>query len=194
MKLIHAFVIEGNEAATGVGFETRKRRTTMRKLTILSILVALVAVAPAGAERAQAGFAHLLGPYEAVRQALVADDLSAAHAPAATLGKAAAHLRSNLTAESAGVATDKLAEVEGLLPGIERAAGTLAAAADLQVARDAFYDLSKLLVQWRQAAGDGPVVLYCPMKKRSWLQPSAQPVGNPYLGKAMASCGQVVSK
>ncbi len=40
---------------------------------------------------------------------------------------------------------------------------------------------------------DLPLVLYCPMVKKSWLQ-LAEKVGNPYEGKSMESCGNVVGQ
>jgi hypothetical protein len=44
------------------------------------------------------------------------------------------------------------------------------------------------------AAGEGPAVLYCSMKKRSWLQPDGETTGNPYYGREMPSCGEVISR
>jgi hypothetical protein len=50
-------------------------------------------------------------------------------------------------------------------------------------------------VQYRaKVSGDDlPVVMYCPMVKRSWLQPAGE-VGNPYHGQKMANCGYVVGE
>jgi len=158
-----------------------------------ALAIALLAVlAPSAASAGT--FADVLTPYEQVRQALVADDLAAVRKPAAALAEAVADLQENLTAEAAGVPSAKLAEVRGSLPAMNEAAGELVAASDLDAARDAFYDLSKPLVRWRQAAGDGPAVVYCAMKKRSWLQPGDEEVGNPYYGQKMSRCGEVVSK
>jgi hypothetical protein len=87
----------------------------------------------------------------------------------------------------------KLGEVAALLPEVERFAGELAAAKDLPAARDAFYRLSQPLVRWHGATGRHDVaVTYCSMARRSWLQPAAKPTGNPYYGKQMATCGEVV--
>ena len=73
-------------------------------------------------------------------------------------------------------------------------AESLAGATDLEAARDAFHALSKPLVRWRKGAGEGPVVVYCAMKDRSWLQSADDEIGNPYYGQAMARCGEVVAK
>ncbi len=73
------------------------------------------------------------------------------------------------------------------------AADAMAKAKSLEPARTAFYDLSKSLVRWREGVAEGsrPSVAYCPMYKRSWLQPGQQ-IGNPYGG--MPGCGKIVSE
>ena len=166
-----------------------KRPTTL----VAALAVTLLATAAVSAAPVDA-FATVVEPYEAVRLALVADDLGAVSAPAAQLAEAVDHLGHHLDAASAGVPHEKLEEVRGLLPELAAAAAGLAVAENLGAAREAFYALSKPLVRWRQAAGTGPEVVYCPMKKRSWLQPAGEKVGNPYYGQEMTSCGNVVAK
>lgn len=161
--------------------------------TLTALALALVA-GPALAADSGDGYRAVLEPYEAVRQALVADDLAVARQGAESLQDQVRHLRHHLTPAAAGVPAEGLDAVEALLPEIEQAAGELTGAGDLEAARDAFYALSKPLVRWRQAAGEGPAVLYCSMKKRSWLQPDGETPGNPYYGQEMPSCGEVVSK
>lgn len=163
-------------------------------LTVLAALGLAAAGGPALAAGSGDGYRAVLEPYEAVRQALVADDLEAARQGAESLQGAVGHLRHHLTPADAGVPAEELDVVEALLPEIEQAADDLAGAGDIEAARDAFYALSKPLVRWRQAAGVGPAVLYCSMKKRSWLQPDGETTGNPYYGQEMASCGEVVSR
>jgi hypothetical protein len=166
----------------------------MRRTTILAALTAAILTLPARATSTSEGFQNVLEPYEAVRRALVHDDLAVAKAPAEALESAIQRIRENPTASAAGVPSEKLGEIEALLPELEEAAGELANATELQPARDAFYALSKALVRWRQAAGEGPAVVYCAMKKRSWLQSDENEIGNPYYGQDMPSCGEVVSK
>jgi hypothetical protein len=73
------------------------------------------------------------------------------------------------------------------------AADAIASAKSLEAARDGFYGLTKPMVRWREglAQSDRPAVAYCPMHKRSWLQPGEE-IGNPYGG--MPRCGSIVSK
>ena len=64
----------------------------------------------------------------------------------------------------------------------------------LASARDAFYALTKPLVRYRfGVSGKRPMVVYCPMTKRSWLQPKGD-VANPYHGQAMGACGEIVEE
>lgn len=169
-------------------------RTALALVLTLAALAAVLAPAPAAAaaeESPAAAFQALLEPYEGARQALVGDGLEGARESGAELTRALDRISGELTAEQAGVPAEKVAEVQALLPEIETAAAALAGAGDLAAARDAFYELTKPLVRWRQAAGAGPNVAYCPMAKRSWLQPGEE-IGNPYYGSAMATCGSLV--
>jgi hypothetical protein len=71
-------------------------------------------------------------------------------------------------------------------------AETLAEATDVASARKVFAALSDEVIKFR-AAGccERPVVAYCPMEKKSWLQPAGAPVSNPYLDGSMRTCGQI---
>lgn len=150
------------------------KRFGMSLLALAALLTAgPVFSAPAPAP---AGFDAVLGHYEAVRKALLADTVAGIPGHASAIGKLAK-----------GAPAD-------LAPKIAEAATRLAAAKNLEAARDAFYELSKSMVRWREAAGSkANVVAYCSMSKRSWLQPKGE-IGNPYYGKSMATCGEVVSK
>jgi len=69
-----------------------------------------------------------------------------------------------------------------------------AGAHDLAATRTAFGELSKPMVRYREmVSGDRPMVVYCPMAKKPWLQPKGE-IGNPYFGQSMATCGTIVSK
>lgn len=161
--------------------ETSMPRTAIPLVLTLALLagaaVPALAAPAAPAAPAAGGFNAVLPHYEAVRKELLADSLK-------------------------GVATHaeeirKRAPQDALGKEIAAAAGQLAAAKDLKTTRDAFYALSKPMVRWHEAAGGAggkdTVVAYCPMAKRSWLQPKGE-IGNPYYGPSMATCGEVVSK
>jgi hypothetical protein len=176
----------------------------MTRKTLIPFSVLLLALAlglslgfgsasPAAAAKVDS-FDAVLDHYEAMRLALAGDSVKGVSEHARRLQQAAADLQKGLTAEAAGVPAAKLPEVEALLPELTKAAGTLAAAKGLGAARDAFYELSKPLVRWRQAAGEGPEVAFCPMLKRSWLQPAGEKLGNPYYGSEMLRCGSIASK
>ena len=147
--------------------------------TTLMILALLLTAGAAFSAPSPSGFDAMLGHYEVVRKALTADTVAGIPDHAAAIQKLAK-----------GAPAD-------LAPQIAEAARKLSAAKDLTTARDAFYELSKPMVRWREAAGGTGsrehVVAYCPMSKRSWLQPKGE-IGNPYYGRSRATCGEVVSK
>jgi Cu(I)/Ag(I) efflux system membrane protein CusA/SilA len=108
--------------------------------------------------------------YEAVRQALLRDDLAQVHARAGAMANDA---RDDIAAK----------------------ANAVAAAATLDDARLAFSGLSDAMIAYRASAKERPkpVVVYCSMLKRSWLQPQGE-IGNPYYADAaMRGCGEIKS-
>ena len=165
---------------------------------LVPFLFLALALLASGSARASAEPADdlsvVLGHYEAARQALLADRTAGVTGYATAIEKAARELAAGLTAKKAGVPAPKLADLTALLPQVATAAARLAAAKDLGAARAAFGDLSKPLVRWREmASGARPAVVYCSMVKKAWLQPAGE-IGNPYYGKEMPGCGEIVSK
>ncbi|MDQ7007372.1 MAG: DUF3347 domain-containing protein [Acidobacteriota bacterium] len=137
-------------------------------------------------------FSEFIEHYEAIRLSLLSDSLDGIGEHARAISKRARRLASAFDAETAGVADDKSAAIKALLPKLREQADALAGSKDLRSARDAFAPLSESLVSYRDAAtGDKPAVAFCPMAKRSWLQPKGQ-IGNPYGGTKMPRCGQFV--
>ena len=107
-----------------------------------------------------------------VRQSLLKEDLAAAQKHAAALAIAAK------TAKNATVT---------------EFAQSVAKSRDLPSARRSFAALSDEMIKVRNATkGARPAVYFCPMVKKSWLQPKGQ-VGNPY-DKAMEVCGEIKSE
>jgi Protein of unknown function (DUF3347) len=74
-----------------------------------------------------------------------------------------------------------------------RQAKALAETKDLKAARTAFKPLSDSLIKYladHNVAKGTYVEVYCPMAKAGWLQ-ADKSVKNPYMGKAMLTCGVV---
>ena len=166
----------------------------MRQRYVLpSIFLVGALLAPGERAFATPGSAYhaILGHYEGVRLSLVADDLAAAKRHAGTLAAGLQALGAEVSASQAGVPSDRLAAVRALLPPLSSAAVAMRDAPNLEAAREAFYGATAALVRWRALAGQGPQLVRCTMKNRVWLQP-AGPIGNPYYGKAMARCGELV--
>ncbi len=142
--------------------------------------------------RGDLSFSGILGHYEEIRQTLLADGTEGLAAHAKAIADTAEALSQDFSAEKAGVHLDQAAAARQILPEMSQAATRLAEASDLGAAREALYPLSKALVRFRKlATGDLPAVAYCPMVKKSWLQPGGE-IGNPYFGQAMPTCGEIV--
>ncbi len=152
----------------------------MKKLITMWALALLTIAGLAGADSA-ANFSELMKPYEEIRQTLLHDAVDGVAENAGVIRKQA----DAATAEE---------EIKELLAEISASAGRLAEAPDLEAAREAFYELSKTMVRYRSMVGgdEKPVVAYCPMANKSWLQPEGE-IGNPYYGQSMATCGNVVN-
>ncbi|HEV8432991.1 MAG TPA: hypothetical protein VGR95_06220 [Thermoanaerobaculia bacterium] len=70
-------------------------------------------------------------------------------------------------------------------------ADALAKATSFPAAKSAFAALSDEMVRYRAAMkAKEPIVVYCSMEKKSWLQPKGAVV-NPYVDPSMRSCGIV---
>ncbi len=138
--------------------------------------------------------AALFGHYFALQQALAGDDLESAKSAAAEFAKALAAVApaSAELAPPQRTAWDKRAATLG------KAVGAVAGASDLAGVRQQFKALSDELIavgrHFGNPTGGDVYQVHCPMafdnKGADWLQPDEK-VRNPYLGKAMPSCGTV---
>lgn len=159
---------------------------------LLALCLALLPVASIDAQVPGTSYAGLMGHYETIRQTLAQDSLDGVQAEAQSLQRVLTEMAEGFQPEKVGIEPSKAEEARVLLPELRVAAANLVAADTLKTSRDAFYELSKLLVQLRKtASGDLPVVAYCSMARRSWLQPEGK-LGNPYYGETMPTCGEVV--
>ncbi len=178
-------------------------KASFPKTLLTFLILALTAVVfPALANNARStstatAFADVLERYEIVRLALTNDTTDGVSENSKAIEAILHGLSTDWSPAAAGVRPDKARDVQSLLPELSQAAAALTRATSLEAARDAFYDLSKPLVRWRKAtiettAPEGwPTVAYCPMAKRSWLQPAGE-IGNPYHGQSMLRCGATV--
>ena len=141
----------------------------MKNIKRTPLIVAVVTML-VFAVAASAGQTKLFENYESVRQALLSGSLDDVQRTANDLEDVARTEKQN---------------------GIAERASALAAAADLKGARDSFAMLSEEVIRFRDArSGNRPVVVYCSMEKKSWLQPKGA-ITNPYMDESMRSCGEV---
>jgi hypothetical protein len=138
-------------------------------------------------------FDLVLQHYEPVRQALIADSLDGVAERGRAIAKELRTLQADFSHQRAGASHEVAMVVREKLPAMITAVRDLAEADSLEAARDAFYRLSVPMVRWQEGVAEGsrPAVTYCPMYKRSWLQPGEE-IGNPYGG--MPRCGTIVSR
>ena len=165
----------------------------MNRTVHLAMTVVLAIGSHAGADGGSSAFGEISGHYEAVRQALLKDSTDGVSEHARAIRAAAEVLQGDFSPERAGVSVADSEKARDLLPAVERGAGRLAAATGLENVRSAFAELTKPLVQWHALVeGARPVVAYCPMVRKPWLQPD-EPIGNPY-DPSMLRCGEVVAR
>ena len=138
-------------------------------------------------------FPSVAAHYEAIRQALIEDSTDGVAGHAAAIAASARELRLDFNAAAAGVAAANAETVRALLPEIEERASRVATAGTLEMTRAELAELTKPLVRWHELVeGARPVVAYCSMEKRAWLQPEG-PIGNPY-APFMLRCREVVQR
>jgi len=77
---------------------------------------------------------------------------------------------------------------------LQKAADELAKAKDIAAMRNALKELSKPMAMWASMSKPkGVSVIYCSMAPGSWLQKDNTTIANPYYGKKMLRCGEIVS-
>jgi len=165
--------------------------TNRAAIAVIAALLGL-AVAP-GVAAADHAFTGIASQYELIRQALIQDSTEGVKEHALAIQFAASRLSRDFSAADAGVAEKDAAAVRELLPEIIERAGRLAAAEGLTAVRAELAELTKPLVRYHALVqGSRPIVAYCPMEKKSWLQPD-EAIGNPY-APSMLRCGEVVQR
>ena len=74
---------------------------------------------------------------------------------------------------------------------IAQRAAALSAAKDITAAKNAFAALSDPMIAFRaKSSSERPIVVYCSMEKKTWLQPKGKIV-NPYVAPSMRGCGEI---
>jgi len=159
-------------------------------LTVLFIATTLVSAISAAEETA---FVSIVSDYEAIRQVLIDDSTEGIADHARSIATTAASLAADFSPSAAAVSANNADAVRALLPEINDLASRVTAASDLDTIRNEVAEMTKPLVRWHELIeGPRPVVAYCPMVKKAWLQPD-EAIGNPY-APYMLGCGEVVQR
>ena len=112
----------------------------------------------------------LFPSYESARQALMTQNVPKIQSAAAALAKEARAANQGAVAARADA---------------------LANATSFPAAKSAFGALSDEMIRYRTTLkAKEPIVVYCSMEKKSWLQPRGTVV-NPYVPASMRGCGEV---
>ncbi|MCU0302812.1 MAG: hypothetical protein MUC56_01980 [Thermoanaerobaculales bacterium] len=166
----------------------------MRPRVVDSCFISAIFIAgAAGATAGESGFDLIIDHYEAVREALIGNTTEGVPEHAEAIAVTAERLAGAFDPVAARVAPEGAAAVEALLPEVTIMAERLASAHGLTGTRDAFAGLTQPLTRWQTLVeGPRPVVVYCPMEKKAWLQPD-EAIGNPY-APSMLRCGEVVQR
>ncbi len=160
---------------------------------ILIALLLTTAVAPAANGSEIPAFNTISSHYEAIRQLLINDSTDGIAEHAEAIAETARVLGSSYSDTAAGVKPGDGDAVKALLPEVEQRANDVARSSDLETIRTEMAELTKPLVRWHALIeGSRPVVAYCPMVKKAWLQPD-DAIGNPY-APYMLRCGEVVQR
>lgn len=149
----------------------------MKKLSLIVIILQLCSLQSQASDSLRA---NLLQSYYNLKNALIAGDQANASTQAAILLK-----------ELNGI--DYKIISEGNIKVLVKAAGKISTANHIDKQRKYFENLSEnmILVAKSVNLGSTPVyVIYCPMKKASWLNNTPE-VFNPYYGESMLRCGEV---
>jgi hypothetical protein len=140
------------------------------------VLAAACAPAPGTANTPASGSAmppSIVDPYLKISAALATDSVDGVRANAGDLATAATALGAPAM-------------------NIDTAAVQLAAATEIDAARDRFAALSDAIVAYmdglKLTLPDDVRVAVCPMKQKPWLQKGAD-IHNPYFGSSMPTCG-----
>jgi hypothetical protein len=163
----------------------------MSKNVFLVMVVSLAAVGAWAGE--PSSFDEVMEHYEPIRVALIGDSMDGVNSHGKAIAAELRALDADFSPERAGASAEAASVVRENLGEMIEAAHAIATANSLEAARDGLYALSKSMVRWREGVTEHgrPSVAYCPMHKRSWLQPGEE-IGNPYGG--MPGCGSIVSK
>jgi len=140
-----------------------------------------------GADEFDERMRPVLASYLDIQEALAADSTDGIQAAARSIAREAVKL------DAKSVTGEHTAHYRDLPTQLQRAAAAVSSASSLEATREAFKQLSKPIAMWATMSQHPVVdVVFCSTAKSSWVQQHGA-VRNPYYGKSMPTCGEVVS-
>lgn len=180
------------------------KRLNMKKLVLLSTTVLCMFTAPAlFAQMDHSGMGGM--DHSGHQHGLAPGDQAPLPQPAQTVFQRYLKIETTLSQDSIqGISDNAMALMEAIRrdssktfsPEIAQAAEDLAKAKNIETARQVFRRLSDNLIKHLEANKEHAArfeKVFCSMANAKWLQKAGTPVSNPYLGKSMATCGQIQS-
>ena len=142
--------------------------------------------ATAGTKQFDRTMQPVLRQYLKIQKSLAADSLKGVKEAARSIIKHSATIKpSTVSGKHAG-------HYKNVPKNLKKSAKKLATAKNIASARESFKNLSKPMAMWASMSKPSGVdVVFCSMVRASWLQKSGV-VKNPYYGKEMLSCGEVL--
>ena len=137
---------------------------------------------------------QLLPEYETIRLALLNDSVEGVGEASLAMVRHLDRYDPGSDTPPAAVKPENTEKFMNMMRDLRASADKLGQEESLAASRDAFAELSRALVAYRQMAANPTVVVaFCPMAEKIWLQPKGE-IGNPYYGQSMAGCGEIISE
>lgn len=151
-----------------------------------TMFLVLPVLAENGTSQFDQGMQPILEQYLKIHKALSEDSTKGVQTAAKSIAQATAKL------DAKSVTGEHASHYKNLPAKIKKAAVALSKASDIKKARETFKELSRPMAMWgTMSKPQGIDVVFCSMAKGSWLQKEGK-VLNPYYGKSMLHCGEVV--
>lgn len=160
---------------------------------VAASIILVMAVAGAVAQDVTL-FGELMSDYETIRLALLHDSVDGVRESAMSMVRHLDEYDPESDTPPAAVKSESFEKFRSTVRDLRASAEKLGHEDTLGTFRDAFGELSRGMVAYRQMTENPKaVVAYCSMAEKVWLQPEGA-IGNPYYGQSMAGCGEIVSK
>jgi len=158
----------------------------MIRIILSMLFITFNASAFANTKKFDEGMKPILKQYLKIQLALASDSTEGVKEAAGKIKILAKKLN------PASVTGEHASHFKNIPKNLVNAATSIEKSKDIDSTREHFKKLSQPMAMWAgMSKPSGVDVAYCPMAKSSWLQEKGS-IKNPYYGKKMLTCGEVV--